>query len=125
MYNEWRLVQSTALARNLLPWRRLEVTPYVSTLAIDLLQFAFSAKPHYWEWDANVGETLYPAFSMSHSRVRVKALLAPVGARSRYAMWIRDAHVGRLIGAYAVLYSVDVALDVAVVNDLELATSAN
>jgi hypothetical protein len=40
-------------------------------------------------------------------------------------MWIRDAHVGQFIGAYTVLYNVDVELDVAVVNDLELAASAN
>jgi len=40
-------------------------------------------------------------------------------------MWIRDAHVGRIIGAYTVLYSVDVELDVAVVNDLELSASAS
>jgi len=69
--------------------------------------------------------TPYPAFSMPHSRVRVKAPLAPVEASSHYAMRIRDAHVGRFIGAYTVLYSVDVELGVAVVNDLELAVSAN
>ena len=70
-------------------------------------------------------QTPYPACSVPHPRVRVKAPLAQVEASSYYTMWIRDTHVGRIIGAYTVLYSVDVELDVAVVNDLELSASAS
>jgi hypothetical protein len=51
--------------------------------------------------------------------------LAPIEASSHYTMWICDVHVGRIIGAYTVLYSVDVELAVAVVNDLELAALAS
>jgi len=123
------LTLSADLAKHMLPSSTcLAFNPYVCTLAIRLIQTLFfsAEKTRYrvgcqYRWDVGSCHLHATLPSMRHQTVLGAGCSDLYAVPCGYAMF----DVGRFIGASPCTCSVDVELNVPVVNDLELAVPAN